>query len=100
MKPGYEPIPDSVRRLRNPALDLDREAVALEVMTLRRLLAFAYCASEPGLYGDDGELQLGGYPHPIDFNRDAAEKIEQSMHARGMQKLIEAGIAKPAPSTD
>jgi hypothetical protein len=56
--------------------------------TLRRLLALAYAG--PGeLYGDDGELQLGGFPYPIDFRRMSAQEIERRINARGMAKLVE-----------
>ena len=56
--------------------------------TLRRLLALAYAGSGE-LYGDDGELQLGGFPHPIDFRRMSVAEIEKRIHARGMAKLVE-----------
>lgn len=56
--------------------------------TLRFLLALR--CGEPGeLYGDDGELQLGGFPHPIDFRRDSVQEIRRKLDARGMAKLIE-----------
>jgi hypothetical protein len=93
MKPGREPIPAIVRTLREEAgtgsgtIQYLADA-ANEIMLLRKLLAFTYCAGEPGLYGDDGELQLGSYPHPIDFNRDPAKLIEERMHARGMDSLV------------
>ena len=68
--------------------------------TLRFLLALR--CGEPGeLYGDDGELQLGGFPHPIDFRRDSVQEIRRKLDARGMAKLIEqqrrAADPTPAP---
>ena len=56
--------------------------------TLRYMLALR--CGEPGeLYGDDGELQLGSFPHPIDFRRDSVQEIRRKLDARGMAKLIE-----------
>ena len=99
MKPGYEPIPDTVRKLREEAGTGSGEIVwmseaANEIMTLRRLLALNYCA-EGGLYGDDGELQDNRFPHPIDFGRDSVTDIEKKMCWRGMLKLMEWVKANP-----
>lgn len=55
--------------------------------TLRYMLALR--CGEPGeLYGDDGELQLGGLPCPIDFRRDSVQEIRRKLDARDMAKLI------------
>lgn len=91
MKPGYEPIPDTVRRLHNPALDLDREEVANEVMRLRYLLAMARGIT----YGDDGELQCSAKFPMIDYNRDPIEEIERKINERGMAELMEWIKANP-----
>lgn len=95
MKPGYEPIPQSVRDLRctakNDGIEWLNEA-ADEIMTLRRMLAINYA---PHLYGDDGELQDATLPYPIDFARDTVADIDLKMGYRGIKKMVEAGIAKP-----
>ena len=66
--------------------------------TLRFMLALR--CGEPGeLYGDDGELQLGGFPYPIDFRRDTVQEIRRKLDARGMAKLIEQQrAADPTPA--
>lgn len=67
--------------------------------TLRFLLALR--CGEPGeLYGDDGELQLGGFPHPIDFRRDSVQEIRRKLDARGMAKLIEQQRRAADPTTE
>lgn len=55
---------------------------------LRRMLAHAYAGEH--LYGDDGELQDGRLPFPIDFVRDSVQQIERKIHERGMYQLANA----------
>lgn len=67
--------------------------------TLRFLLALR--CGEPGeLYGDDGELQLGGFPYPIDFRRDSVAEIRRKLDARGMANLIEQQRRAADPTSE
>jgi len=41
------------------------------------------------LYGDDGELQDGRMPFPIDWMRDSALEIRAKIEARGMMQMMQ-----------
>ena len=68
-----------------------------ELADMRTMLALTYAAAHPSegiLYGDDGELQFGGFPDPIDFVRDSVSEIRSKIDARGMRRLASA-MAEP-----
>jgi hypothetical protein len=97
MKPGYEPIPATVRKLREEAGTGSGEIAwmteaANEIMRLRVLLAVRV---DPMLYGDDGELQSHALPFPIDFARDSIGRIEEQLGNRGMAEVVEWVKANP-----
>ena len=50
--------------------------------------AFAY-SGPAHLYGDDGELQDGRMPFPIDWMRDSALEIRAKIEARGMMQMMQ-----------
>jgi hypothetical protein len=71
----------------------DYDALRCELAEARKLLALTYAAAHPSegmLYGDDGELQFGGFPDPIDFVRDSVAEIRSKIDARGMRRLAAA----------
>ena len=75
--------------------ELDR--LRRELADMRTMLALTYAAAHPSegiLYGDDGELQFGGFPDPIDFVRDSVSEIRSKIDARGMRRLASA-MAEP-----
>lgn len=64
---------------------------------LRLMLALYYSGN--ALYGDDGELQDGQMPFPIDYMRMTVAEISEAMHNRGMLKLAEQQRQAAAEAT-
>jgi hypothetical protein len=62
------------------------------------MLAHAYSGSK--LYGDDGELQDNSeYPF-IDYLRDPVDRIQESIHSRGMNAWVKHNSEQTPLDTD